>query len=66
MQAALENLIRDRTSVIIAHRLATVISADRIFLMESGRITAVGTHKRLVEESALYRHLAELQFSAPA
>ena len=64
VQAALENLMRDRTSIIIAHRLATVVGADRIFLMEAGRITAVGTHKQLVKQSALYRHLAELQFSS--
>ena len=65
VQAALERLMRDRTSIVIAHRLATVVRADRIFLMDGGRITANGTHEQLINESALYRHLADLQFSTP-
>ena len=65
VQAALERLMQDRTSIVIAHRLATVIRADRIFLMENGRVSATGTHEQLINESALYRHLADLQFSTP-
>ena len=65
LQAALERLMRDRTSIVIAHRLATVVRADRIFLMDGGRITATGTPEQLINESALYRHLADLQFSTP-
>ena len=65
MQAALERLMEDRTSIVIAHRLATVIRADRILLLDGGRITATGTHEQLINESALYRHLADLQFSTP-
>ena len=65
VQAALERLMQDRTSIVIAHRLATVIRADRIFLLDGGRITATGTHEQLINESALYRHLADLQFSTP-
>ena len=65
MQAALERLMRDRTSIVIAHRLATVVRADRILLMDGGRITATGTHEQLINESVLYRHLADLQFSTP-
>mgnify|MGYP002016036741 CR=1 FL=1 len=65
MSPALFMLMRDRTSIVIAHRLATVVSADRILLMDGGRITATGTHEQLINESALYRHLAELQFSNP-
>ena len=65
VQAALERLMRDRTSIVIAHRLATVVRADRILLMDGGRITATGTHEQLINESALYRHLADLQFSTP-
>ena len=65
VQAALERLMQDRTSIVIAHRLATVIRADRIFLMDNGRISATGTHEQLINESALYRHLADLQFSTP-
>ena len=63
VKAALERLMRDRTSIVIAHRLATVVRADWILLMDGGRITATGTHEQLINESALYRHLADLQFS---
>ena len=65
VQAALEALMKDRTSIVIAHRLATVIRADRIFLLDGGRIAATGTHEQLITESPLYRHLADLQFAAP-
>ena len=65
VQAALEALMKDRTSIVIAHRLATVIRADRIFLLDGGRIAATGTHEQLITESPLYRHLADLQFSTP-
>jgi ATP-binding cassette subfamily B protein len=64
VQNALENLMKDRTSLVITHRLATVIRADRILLMDRGRLQAVGTHESLMADSALYRTLAELQFSA--
>ena len=64
VQSALENLMKDRTSLVIAHRLATVVRADRILLMDRGRLQAVGTHESLMVDSALYRTLAELQFSA--
>jgi len=65
VQNALENLMKNRTSLVIAHRLATVVQADRILLMDRGRIQAIGTHETLMVESALYRTLAELQFSLP-
>ena len=65
VQGALENLMRDRTTIVIAHRLATVIRADRILLLEQGEITASGTHEELMHESPLYRNLADLQFSVP-
>jgi len=65
VQAALEALMKDRTSIVIAHRLATVIRADRIFLLDGGQIVATGTHEQLITESPLYRHLADLQFSTP-
>ena len=65
VQNALENLMKNRTSLVIAHRLATVVQADRILLMDRGRIQAIGTHETLIVESALYRPVAELQFSLP-
>ena len=65
VQNALENLMKNRTSLVIAHRLATVVQADRILLMDRGRIQAIGTHESLMVESALYRTLVELQFSLP-
>ena len=65
VQHALEYLMTDRTSLVIAHRLATVVRADRILLMDRGRLIAEGNHETLMGESALYRTLAELQFSIP-
>jgi ATP-binding cassette subfamily B protein len=69
VQLALDRLMAGRTVLIIAHRLATVRHADRIAVMESGRIVAVGTHDELVSRSPLYARLAALQFAgegAPA
>jgi ATP-binding cassette subfamily B protein len=62
VQAALERLMRGRTTVIIAHRLATVKSVDRIAVMDGGRLVAAGTHEALLASSALYARLAALQF----
>ncbi len=64
VQAALEGLMVGRTTLIIAHRLATVVNADRICVIDQGRIQAIGTHHQLMESSKLYNHLAKLQFSA--
>jgi ATP-binding cassette subfamily B protein len=63
VQAALEALMRDRTTIIIAHRLATVMAADRIVVMDHGRIVAQGTHAELVRDNTLYARLAALQFT---
>ena len=62
VQQALEKLKQERTTLVIAHRLATVVNADRIAVMEHGRIVATGTHEQLLTTSPLYAHLAALQF----
>jgi ATP-binding cassette subfamily B protein len=62
VQAALETLMEGRTTLVIAHRLATVKTADRIVVMESGRIVEEGTHQTLVARGGLYARLAALQF----
>ena len=65
VQDALERLMRGRTTLIIAHRLATVVNADRIVVMDQGRVVATGTHRELTRTNPLYARLAELQFSQP-
>lgn len=63
IQAALDGIMRDRTTLVIAHRLATVVKADRIIVLNDGKIEASGTHQQLLDSNALYKRLAELQFS---
>jgi ATP-binding cassette subfamily B protein len=63
IQQALPQLMAGRTTLVIAHRLATVQHADRIAVIDQGRLVAVGTHAQLIEESPLYARLAALQFS---
>jgi ATP-binding cassette subfamily B protein len=62
VQTALEELMRHRTTLVIAHRLATVLSCDRIMVMDQGRIVEQGTHASLVAANGLYARLARLQF----
>ncbi|MGJ8681205.1 ABC transporter transmembrane domain-containing protein [Paraglaciecola sp.] len=61
VKLALEELMSGKTTLIIAHRLATVINADKIIVMDKGQIVATGTHKELLETNTLYREFAELQ-----
>ena len=63
VQEALDRLMVGRTTLIIAHRLATVINADRICVIDGGEIKAIGTHAELMETNDLYARLAKLQFS---
>ena len=62
VQTALEELMRHRTTLVIAHRLATVLSCDRILVMDQGRVVEQGTHASLVAANGLYARLARLQF----
>ena len=66
VQKALEQSMRGRTSIVIAHRLATVLGADRILVLERGKIVEEGTHASLVGQGGLYARLAQLQFGSAA
>jgi ABC-type multidrug transport system fused ATPase/permease subunit len=62
VQEALDNLMQDRTSIIIAHRLATIKEVDCIYVLENGKIIESGTHNELINQQGLYSSLAKLQF----
>ena len=62
VQRAFEDMSKTKTTLVIAHRLATVLKADRIIVMDEGRIVETGTHKQLLKNKGLYARLADLQF----
>ena len=66
IQQALDRLMQGRTTLVVAHRLATILSADRILVMEEGRVVEEGTHATLVAKGGLYARLAALQFGREA
>ena len=61
MQDALNNLLEGRTSVVIAHRLSTIHNADKIIVVDGGRIAEQGTHAELMARGGIYAHLIEMQ-----
>lgn len=61
VQDALTNLLKGRTSIVIAHRLSTIYNADRIYVIDQGRIAEEGTHQELLEKGGIYAHLIEMQ-----
>lgn len=62
VRSALSNLMKDRTTIVIAHRLSTVSGADNIMLLNDGEVSAIGSHEQLLESSAIYKTLVEMQF----
>jgi ATP-binding cassette subfamily B protein len=66
VQKALDGLMTGRTTLVIAHRLATVLKADRILVMDQGRVVEEGTHQSLIREGGIYAKLARLQFETGA
>ena len=66
VQKAISKLCLDKTSIVIAHRLSTVIHADRILVMEAGRIAEQGSHEALLQQNGLYAHLHRIQYQQQA
>ena len=66
VQDAIDKVILSGTAIVIAHRLSTVLKADKIVVLEAGRIVGQGTHRQLMESNQLYKHLYDLQFAGEA
>jgi subfamily B ATP-binding cassette protein MsbA len=66
VQAALETLMQGRTTLVIAHRLSTIEKADRIVVMQKGRIVEIGSHKELLAKNGIYERLHSIQFASSA
>ena len=66
VQKALDKIMQGRTTLVIAHRLATVIGADRILVLDHGRLVEEGTHQSLIARGGIYKRLADLQFASDA
>ncbi len=64
LQESVERILAGRTSLVIAHRLATIVSADRILVLHKGRLVDEGTHRELYEHGGIYRDLFDLQFKS--
>jgi ABC-type multidrug transport system fused ATPase/permease subunit len=62
IQRALEELLRNRTSFVIAHRLSTIVNADKLLVIDGGRIVETGTHEELLSQGGLYQRLYDMQF----
>ena len=61
VQEALDELMKSRTSIVIAHRLSTIVNADKIYVIEHGKIVEEGTHDQLIEKNKVYKKLYDLQ-----
>lgn len=66
VQKALDELMKSRTTIVIAHRLATVLKADRILVIDDGKVVEQGTHQSLIQQGGIYARLARLQFQSGA
>jgi ABC-type multidrug transport system fused ATPase/permease subunit len=66
VQSAIDNLMKNRTALVVAHRLSTIARADRILVLENGRITEQGTHAELIKIDKRYKYLHDIQFAGHA